>query len=71
MPQELLACRYFQSREIDRCIRQPRDLLSICGIWLEHPEQYQQLKARMQLHRFDADWVAIRQLLFDGPQALV
>ena len=71
MPQELLARRYFQAREIDRCIRQPKDLVALCRSWLEQPQQYQQLKARMQRHRLSADREAIRQLLFNGPKALV
>ncbi|WP_186539331.1 hypothetical protein [Synechococcus sp. BIOS-E4-1] len=71
MPQELLARRYFQAREIDRCIRQPQDLVALCRSWLEQPHLYQQLKARMQRHRLSANRDAIRQLLFNGPQALV
>ena len=71
MPQELLARRYFQARDIDRCIRQPKDLVALCRSWLEQPDQYQQLKARMQRHRLSADRDAIRQLLFHGPKALV
>lgn len=71
MPQELLARRYFQTRKIDCCIRQPKDLLALCRSWLEQPHLYQQLKARMQLHRLSADREAIRQLLFHGPKTLV
>tara|TARA_B100000073_G_scaffold37342_1_gene28037 strand:- start:169 stop:1296 length:1128 start_codon:yes stop_codon:yes gene_type:complete len=70
MPQELLARRYFQAREIDRCIRQPKDLLLLCATWLEQPYEYQQLKARMQGHRLSGDRDAIRQLLLIGPKVL-
>ena len=70
MPQELLARRYFQARKIDRCIRQPKDLLLLCATWLEQPYEYQQLKARMQGHRLSGDRDAIRQLLLIGPKVL-
>ena len=70
MPQELLARRYFQARNIDRCIRQPKDLLALCRIWLEQPEEHQQLKERVQRCQLLGDRDAIRQLLIDGPEAL-
>ena len=70
MPQELLASRYFQARNIDRCIRQPKDLLALVHLWLDRPEQYQQLKERVRRCQLLGDRDAIRQLLFDGPEAL-
>ena len=70
MPQELLARRYFQARNIDRCIRQPKDLLALCRIWLEQPEEHQQLKERVQRCQLLGDRDAIHRLLFDGPEAL-
>ena len=70
MPQELLARRYFQARGIDRCIRQPIDLLALAQLWLEQPEEHQQLKERVQRCQLLGDRDAIRQLLFDGPEAL-
>ena len=68
MPQELLALRYFQSRDIDRCIRQPEDLLMFCRHWLEHPEKYRQLKNRIQSNQLIGDRNAIRKILFSCSQ---
>lgn len=69
MPQELLARRYFQARGIDRCIRQPDDLLSLCRLWLEQPNFYEQLKERVTHHRLATDNDAIRGLLLGGSHA--
>ncbi len=66
MPQELLARRYFQARQIDCCIRKPQDLLGLCSRWLDHPERYQTLKAQVGRHPLVADREAIRSLLLDG-----
>ena len=68
MPQELLALRYFQSRDIDRCIRQPEDLLMLCRHWLEHPEKYRQLKNLIQSNQLIGDRNAIRKILFSCSQ---
>ena len=70
MPQELLARRYFQARNIDRCIRQPKDLLALCRLWLEQPEEHQQLKERVDCCQLLGDRDAIHRLLFDGPVAV-
>jgi len=70
MPQELLARRYFQARNIDRCIRQPKDLLALCRLWLEQPEEHQQLKERVECCQLLGDRDAIHRLLFDGPVAI-
>ena len=70
MPQELLARRYFQARNIDRCIRQPKDLLALCRLWLEQPEEHQQLKERVECCQLLGDRYAIHRLLFDGPVAV-
>ena len=67
MPQELLARRYFQSRGIDRCIRQPRDLLALCRLWIEQPDHYRQLKDCVQRCQLVGDRDAIRKLLLQGP----
>jgi UDP-N-acetylglucosamine:LPS N-acetylglucosamine transferase len=69
MPQELLARRYFQARQIDCCIRKPHDLLNLCRSWLDQPEHYQKLKERVSNHRLIADREAIRSLLLDGDSA--
>jgi UDP-N-acetylglucosamine:LPS N-acetylglucosamine transferase len=69
MPQELLARRYFQARQIDCCIRKPQDLLVLCSRWLDHPERYQTLKAQVSSHLLVADREAIRSLLLDGDSA--
>jgi len=66
MPQELLARRYFQARQIDCCIRKPQDLFELCRCWLDQPEHYQKLKAQVANHRLIADREAIRSLLLDG-----
>ena len=63
MPQELLARRYFQARQIDCCIRKPQDLLELCRGWLEQPQHYQKLKAQVARHALVADREAIRSLL--------
>ena len=70
MPQELLARRYFQARQIDCCIRKPRDLAEVCLRWLDQPEQYNQLKARVIRHRLFSDRESIRTLIFHGPTAV-
>ena len=66
MPQELLARRYFQSRRIESCVRQPADLHQICVRWLEQPQHYAQLKKRVDQHRLATDHDAIRGLLLGG-----
>ena len=70
MPQELLARRYFQARGINRCIRQPIDLLALCRLWIEQPNQYHHLKDCVHRHQLVGDRDAIRILLFRGPQSL-
>ena len=70
MPQELLARRYFQARGIDRCIRQPKDLLALCRLWIEQPDYYHQLKDCVQRCKLVGDRDAIRKLLLQGPQSL-
>ena len=66
---ELLARRYFKARNIDRCIRQPRSTSAFVESG-EQPEEHQQLKERMERCQLLGDRDAIRQLLFDGPEAL-
>ena len=71
MPQELLARRYFQARQIDCCIRKPQDLLELCSGWLDQPERYQKLKAQVAKHGLASDREGIRSLLFDGVEAAI
>ncbi len=47
MPQELLAIRYFQSRNIANSVRWPHQLVPIIQKWLDQPESYEQLKHRI------------------------
>lgn len=70
MPQELLARRYFRARDIELCIRRPQDLAKLCRTWLDQPEHYNQLKARMVRHQLFSDREAIRTLIFNGPTAV-
>ena len=70
MPQELLARRYFQARQIDCCIRKPQDLAEVCLRWLDQPEQYNQLKSRVMRHQLFSDRESIRTLMFHGPNAV-
>lgn len=48
MPQELLAMRYFKQRKIYQAISWPKQLLPLIRYWLDNPNQYQQLKERIQ-----------------------
>jgi processive 1,2-diacylglycerol beta-glucosyltransferase len=55
MPQELLARRYFRSRQMEHCIREPHDLAQLVQSWLNQPELYQQVARSIREHRLIQD----------------
>jgi UDP-N-acetylglucosamine:LPS N-acetylglucosamine transferase len=55
MPQELLAPRYFKSRGLELCIRNPADLVGIVQEWLDKPERYKDLRQLYHQHRLSCD----------------
>lgn len=55
MPQELLARRFFRSRQIEVAIKTPQDLLKQLQIWLEKPWLYQELRDRYNSARLTQD----------------
>lgn len=63
MPQELLAPRYFNARELESAIRQPGELSTLVHQWLTNPPAYLALRHRYQQHRLSADPVTILERL--------
>jgi processive 1,2-diacylglycerol beta-glucosyltransferase len=55
MPQELLAVRYFNQRNIGFTITNAFQLLRIIENWLEQPEIYQQLRQKMREYKIITD----------------
>jgi UDP-N-acetylglucosamine:LPS N-acetylglucosamine transferase len=68
MPQESLAVRYFQRRQLATSIRSPRELHQVVGGWLKAPERYAEWRQRYRDHRLTSDPDAILASLFD-PEA--
>ena len=68
MPQESLAVRYFQRRDLATSIRSPGQLRQVVGGWLKAPERYAELRQRYQSHRLTSDPDAILASLI-APQA--
>jgi processive 1,2-diacylglycerol beta-glucosyltransferase len=65
MPQESLAVRYFQRRQLATSIRSPRELHQVVGGWLKAPERYAEWRQRYRDHRLTSDPDAILASLFD------
>ncbi len=55
MPQELLAVRYFQQRNLGKVITRPRELIPIIENWLSHNQDYQDLRQRILSERIIAN----------------
>ena len=55
MPQELLAPRYFQARQLEASIRRPQELATLVAQWLADPAAYAALRQRYQEQRLLAD----------------
>lgn len=68
MPQELLALRYFQVRDLERSIRKPCDLADHVGRLLDEPRTYHAWREHYLQARLSADPLAVvRFLLSDDP----
>lgn len=68
MPQELLALRYFQARDLERSIRKPCDLADHVGRLLDEPHAYQAWRERYLQARLSANPLAVvRFLLSHAP----
>ena len=66
MPQETLALRYFEARELAVSIHQPRHLAPILWAWLREPERYARLRERYQHGRFQVEPAQLLAELLDG-----
>jgi UDP-N-acetylglucosamine:LPS N-acetylglucosamine transferase len=65
MPQESLAVRYYQRRQLATSIRSPWELRQVVGGWLKAPERYAEWRQRYRDHRLTSDPDAILASLFD------
>lgn len=55
MPQEQLALRYFEARNLAVSISQPQHLATLLAAWLREPQRYAQLKGRYRRWRFPVE----------------
>jgi UDP-N-acetylglucosamine:LPS N-acetylglucosamine transferase len=60
MPQELLARRYFRSREMETCISRPEQLKALVQTWLDEPQTYRDLNHRFRQQRLHQNPDAVR-----------
>lgn len=65
MPQESLAVRYYQRRQLATSIRSPWELRQVVGGWLKAPDRYAEWRQRYRDHRLTSDPDAILASLFD------
>ncbi|MFS6826506.1 glycosyltransferase [Cyanobium sp. ATX-6F1] len=69
MPQELLALRYFQARDLQLSIRKPGDLANHVGRLLDDPAAYHAWRQRYSKARLSSDPLAVVRYLL--PDALM